>query len=96
MESTPVTRDGDECWVLPDGTYHREDGPAFISRNGAMEWLHYGKTHREDGPAVIWANGRVHWYLNNHQIRSAKKFQEELGLSDEDMTALLLKYGNIR
>ena len=50
-------------WRLPDGTRHREDGPAVEFANGYKLWWVYGKRHRLDGPAVEWANGRKSWWI---------------------------------
>jgi antitoxin component YwqK of YwqJK toxin-antitoxin module len=61
-----------------NGTYHREDGPAYIwyYKNGNVESEYYilnGKRHREDGPAVIWyyENGNVdyeRYYINGERL----------------------------
>lgn len=54
-------------WRLPDGTPHREDGPAMILNDGEIRWMIDGQLHREDGPAVEnkyskewWVNGQHH------------------------------------
>jgi hypothetical protein len=49
-------------WRLPDGTPHREDGPAVFSSNTEM-WYRYGKLHREDGPALKTPTVEK-WYLD--------------------------------
>jgi hypothetical protein len=44
---------GRKIWELPNGNYHREDGPAVENASGDKYWkLPNGKYHREDGPAV--------------------------------------------
>ena len=52
-------------WKLPNGDYHREDGPAIYNEgNGYKAWYINGKLHREYGPAVEYKNGDKCWYLN--------------------------------
>ena len=39
MKSTKsITEDGYERWCLPNGKWHREDGPAIIYSNGEQRW----------------------------------------------------------
>ena len=50
-----------EDWTLPNGKYHREDGPAMILyyENGNKEreqWSNNDKCHREYKPAQTWYN----------------------------------------
>lgn len=47
---------------LPNGKYHREDGPAIIHDN-CKAWYKDGLLHREDGPAIEWDNIND-YYLN--------------------------------
>ena len=51
-------------WRLPNGQYHREDGPAFEDIDGNKYWFLNGFYHREDGPAIEMSDGRKYWYLN--------------------------------
>jgi len=54
---------GDKYWKLPNGKYHREDGPA-VEDSIRKPWWVKGKMHREDGLAEeIW-NGHKEWYIN--------------------------------
>ena len=55
---------GTKQWRLPNGHYHREDGPAVEYKNGGEYWYLNNKLHREDGPAVEYRNGNKEWYLN--------------------------------
>lgn len=43
--------DGFWAWCLPDGTYHRDDGPATETRDGSTGWYRHGTLHRTNGPA---------------------------------------------
>jgi hypothetical protein len=51
-------------WRLPNGRFHREDGPAIEWNNGDKEWWLDGFLHREDGPAIERPNGYESWHLN--------------------------------
>lgn len=66
---TIISKDGTENW-RKDGTYHREDGPAFINKLGDEYWYQNGKLHRTDGPAWIDSNGVKHWYQNGNEFRT--------------------------
>lgn len=78
-----------------DSTPHREDGPAVIYPNGTEYWYVHGQLHRTTGPAITLNSGATFWYLNNQRITSRALFQEQANLTDEDMIALILKYGDI-
>lgn len=82
-------------WYL-FGRLHREDGPAVIKLDGTEYWYQHGLFHREDGPAAILANNEVRWYINNKHITDRTYYQQLTGLSDEAMTILILKYGDIK
>jgi hypothetical protein len=70
---TESTRSVDEFgiiwWKLPDGIFHREDGPAIEYPDGHRAWYLNGKHHREDGPALIQSNGKMWWYQNGKMHR---------------------------
>lgn len=79
------------------GKQHRDGGPAAIFPDGRQEWFQNNERHREDGPAVIDVDGiPIAWYLYGLRQESNRDFQERLGLTDEAMTVLVLKYGNVR
>lgn len=85
--------DGTTMWYLND-ELHREDGPAFIEHDNTQHWYLNGLRHRTDGPAIIYPDGRTSWYVNGgFRITDSKTFQFKAGVSDEDMVALILKYG---
>jgi hypothetical protein len=70
--SNPVTDEfGNKRWYQY-GLEHREDGPAFIWRNGTKFWMINGKLHREDGPAYKMAlkggGYNIGWYINGKRI----------------------------
>lgn len=60
---------GETVWRLPDGTFHRDHGPAVEHPDGTNEWWHHGYLHREDGPAIEYADGTTVWhrYGENHR-----------------------------
>ena len=97
MESTKTTinPNGHEVWRLPDGTFHREDGPAITYPDGEMFWYINGKIHREDGPAVIWSNGEYWWCL--HDVRYlfngyCDMLRIQFDKLDEDIMMLRMRY----
>jgi hypothetical protein len=63
-----ILSDGAQVWYR-DGTLHREDGPAYISRYGTQIWYRDGELHREDGPAIIVSWGGEEWWLNGRLHR---------------------------
>lgn len=84
-------RSGEE-WFFR-GEYHRDGGPAITLTSGSTHWYSHGSLHREDGPAIV-SSTIIEWHLGGQKIKSSKEYQELVGLADEDMIALLLKYGN--
>ena len=60
-----VYDNGNKSWELPNGKFHREDGPAVEYSNGSKQWWLNGLRHRENGPAVEWGDGDKVWYLND-------------------------------
>lgn len=79
--------------------------PIFVA--GGVEWVsdlvkknYIGKRpclgwHRIDGPAVIY-DGLTIWAVNDKIMNSNKQYQDITGLTDEEMTILVLKYGWVR
>jgi hypothetical protein len=87
---------GNQLWLNNEKTLHREDGPAYIDTNKTQFWYLTGKCHREDGPAVISSRGGISWYIDGYVYASNKSFQSAAGISYEDMTAMILKYGDVK
>lgn len=82
-----------------DGMQHRADGPAVIWEDGLVLWYNYGMLHRYDGPALYNPyndNIQKEWYLYDIRIHSASEFQKRSGLTCEEMSILLLRYGDIK
>ena len=52
------------------GEYHRENGPAIITRNGTKYWYFQGKLHRKNFPAIEYENGDKEWYKNGKLHRT--------------------------
>jgi hypothetical protein len=48
-----VEDDGTQCWLV-DGQFHREDGPAIITKDGKTSWYYKDEQHRHGGPAEEW------------------------------------------
>jgi hypothetical protein len=81
MKSKAIEDYGTKIWRLPNGDYHREDGPALETKSGSKHWFLDDKRHREDGPAIEYGNGIKKWYLSGieyteqnykHKMRSIK------------------------
>lgn len=51
--------------------------------------------HRTDGPAYI-RNGRCLWFVNGIAMLTNEQYQTAAKLTDEEMTMLVLKYGNVQ
>ena len=60
---------GTKMWRLPNGSFHREDGPAIEDTQGYKAWWINGELHREDGPAVEWGSESKEWWLNGELHR---------------------------
>lgn len=86
---------GLEIWAVY-GKYHRIDGPAYIGHDGYLAWWIGGARHRIDGPAEIFGDGTQRWCLYDITITNADAFKVIAGLTDEQITLLTLKYGEIR
>jgi hypothetical protein len=67
----------------------------LINSSGTLAWYVGGIIHRTDGPARIHKSGTQVWYVNGKRFNTNKSYQEAAGLSDEEMTVLVLKYGNV-
>lgn len=77
------------------GKLHRTDGPALVHANGDREWWVNGKRHRTDGPALVRANGCKEWWFNGKRFVNTTSYRNNAKLSDEQMLALVIKYGEI-
>ena len=70
MESKlEIDKNGDKYWKLPNGDYHRENGPAIERINGSKFWFYNGKCHRENKPAIEHDDGSKEWFLNGKRHR---------------------------
>lgn len=65
---TPMIIGKDKYWLNRQQKLHRDDGPAFESKNGAKLWYKNGKLHREDGPAIENPNGTKSYWLNGKLV----------------------------
>ena len=76
---------GEFC-VLYNGTGHATESHT--------RYYSYKKLHRRNGPAIIYTDCRF-WYVDGSNYKSNKEYQEAANLSDEEMTIIVLKYGNV-
>lgn len=83
----------EKYWTL-DGICISRDGdkPAWMHQSGNYWYLVNGLMHRNNGPAE-YVNGRFGWYLNGELYISIYSFLKDSGLSDDEATILVLKYG---
>lgn len=65
-----ISVDGVTIWTLPNGDFHRVDGPAIEFADGSKQWWAHGKRHREDGPATEWDSGRRAWFVGGKRHRA--------------------------
>jgi hypothetical protein len=89
----------DQRWYNEKYHWHRDDGPAVILDNGYYTaWYINGKFHQTDGPARTWnkCNTEHEYCINNQWYTDNNSFQEAAGISNEDMIAMILKYGNVK
>jgi hypothetical protein len=84
-----------KTWCTDLGQLHREDGPAIIWAGGHYEYWHQGALHRMDGPAVKRPDGQYKWYIDHMQYNTNCEYQEAAGLTDAEMTFIILTYGNV-
>lgn len=94
MEYKRVNTNGDQLWYKDANRtiLHREDGPTIERADGTKEWFLNSKRHRTDGPAFEFSDGSKSWWLTNIKYLDPKQYQKDAGLSDEDMTMILLRY----
>lgn len=95
MNNPEIDEHGNQTWYNSAMKWHRDDGPAYVGSDGHLVWWVNGKRHRIDGPSIIFPEGKQRWYVNDQRIQSNKEFQVAANLTDEEMTALILKYGNV-
>jgi hypothetical protein len=96
MSNSIVTKYENQYWYNEEDQLHREDGPAFIHIDGLQSFWFNGKLHRTDGPAAIDINGYQEWYINDKRYFTNKSFQSAANITDEDMTAMVLKSGDVK
>jgi hypothetical protein len=94
--SKSVTDKGTQVWQNDMYQYHRVDGPATVWIDGTELWYINGKLHRTDGPAIYGNDRHQLWFIDDIRYYNNKSFQEAASLSDEDMIAIVLKYGDVK
>lgn len=89
-----VLPNGYRAWYV-NGKCHRDGAPAVIWDNGAENWYYQGQMHRIDGPAISGPDCLDIWCINGEVVSSNEEFQQLSGISDEAMTMMILRYGDI-
>jgi hypothetical protein len=59
-----IVENGFEYWTDDYDRYHREDGPAIISKYG-VAWYCHGQRHRIGAPAIIMRKFEFQWFQYN-------------------------------
>lgn len=78
-------------YKLPDGRWHRHDGPSYVYKNNdgtyLEEWWHFNKRHRHGGPAII-CNGhpKEYWIHGNKVTKEVEEWLSERDYVWETMT----------
>jgi hypothetical protein len=96
MDNEPILTidtDGTKRCRLPNGVYHRIDGPAFERASGHKEWWLNDQIHRVDGPAIEYSNGDKRWYLNDNYYTFDDWLKANKYISEEEKLMLKLTYG---
>jgi hypothetical protein len=88
-----VSLNGAKVWYV-NGRRHRLDGPACEWKDGDREWFIDGKRHRLDGPAIQCNDGDS-WHVDGVWCKNFKDFQKAGKLTDDQITILILKYGEM-
>jgi hypothetical protein len=95
MINLEIDKDGNKSWYK-NSKRHREDGPAYIGFDGYQLWFIDGLRHKTDGPGEINQDGSYYFWVNGKFYTHNKAFQLAAGISDEDMLAMILKYGDVK
>lgn len=88
-----------ERWFY-NGLHHRADGPATVEYDGdgipySFWWFKHDMMHRTDGPSHE-CGGVMIWTVNGKDYHNNHEYQRAAGLSDGEMAAVVLKYGQVR
>jgi hypothetical protein len=80
------------------GTYYHKSGHIIHKHvnDGITVQGSYEALHRLDGPAFESPYGDHAWWINNIHFTNFKDFQAAGNLTDDQMTILKLKYGDIK
>lgn len=86
-------------FTKPDGTVHRESGPARVFESGEMIWMKDGLQQRDDGgPTHVWADGGFEYCVKgvHHRVGGpAVRSYDEMDGSYEDEWAIDGEYHRI-
>ncbi len=83
--------------IDPEFDIHGDDGPMCVKWPSGRTSYYLGDiAHRTDGPAIIERDGTQEWFINGIGYYNNQDFQLAAGVSDEDMVAMVIKYGNVK
>lgn len=66
MAKVIIDKWGTKQYFNDIGQWHREDGPALISRTGTKWWYKNDNLSSEEYPSAIVLNGIAEWRINHH------------------------------
>ena len=69
---------------------------SVTARNNVTVYMNdRDELHRTDGPAFIRADGFQSWWLLDCRYYDNNSYREDAHLDDEQMEAIIAKYGNV-
>ena len=78
-----------------EATAVRAKPSSYVTQAGTEVWTLYGSYHRLDGPAILFNHGIEMWYVHGKRCKTQKEYQESANLTNEEVLALVIKYGDI-
>lgn len=76
-----------------DGTCHTKINDKILTHINWKYTYDDHVIHRINGPAIVYKNNDETWWLNGYRYHDVYDFVSKNNMSEEDMTALILKYG---
>lgn len=86
-----------EIWDSSGKCYKNADIQSIYRESVSSPFLVNGEIiSRIDGPAITFENGHFVWMLNGIIYNGIRQFRRISGITDEEYTILLLKYGMMK
>jgi hypothetical protein len=59
-----------EYWIDENNRFNRENGPAYLWKDGSYDYCKHGRLHRLDGPAVYRTKKNItEWWIDGKKIQ---------------------------